>query len=256
MKKLAALAILTIGVSALALFGGQRRLGGGGGFFGADGSQDGPEPRDIDRSGFVYARIRYHMLPFRMREVPWHHDYPEGDETFPDSLQRLTGTYTTRQSYQIVDIDSKDLFQYPFAYLCEPGYLDLQPADVENFREYLDRGGFVMVDDFRGFNDLDNLITQLKKVYPDRDIARLDVAHPIFHSFFDMATLDMRPPYGTEPVQFLGLSDPKGRLQMIIDYNNDLSEFWQWLDEGQAPLAESANSVRLGVNYALYAMTH
>ena len=123
-------------------------------------------------------------------------------------------------------------------------------------REYLDRGGFLMVDDFRGPGHLDNLVRQMKKVYPNRDIVRLDLSHPIFNSFYKIESLDMEPPYGNMPVQFLGLQDDHGRLQMVIDYNNDLSEFWEWLDRGELPLHDAALSLKFGVNYVMYAMTH
>src|SRR5207253_8971149 len=81
-------------------------------------------PRD---SEFIYARIRYHMTPgaFFMREAPWHHDYPYGDETFPTILGEVSGVKTSSTSFQVVDIDSPELFHYPFAYLSEPVYIDL-----------------------------------------------------------------------------------------------------------------------------------
>ena len=211
-----------------------------------------------DENEFTYARIRYHMTEdaIFVREVPWHHDYPFGDEAFPTFLKEVTRIHTQSNAYQIVDIDSPDLFKYPFAYLCEPGYLDLNKKDAGNLREYLDRGGFVMVDDFRGSRHLENLVRQMKKVYPNRDIIPLDVSHPIFNSFYMIESLDMKPPYGNMPVQFLGLQDDHGRLQMVIDYNNDLSEFWEWLDRGELPLHDAALSLKFGVNYVMYAMTH
>jgi len=207
---------------------------------------------------FTYARIRYHMTDdaIFVREVPWHHDYPFGDEAFPAFLKEVTRVHTQSSAYQIVDIDSPELFKYPFAYLCEPGYLDLNKKDAGNLREYLDRGGFVMVDDFRGSRHLENLVRQMKKVYPNRDIIPLDVSHPIFNSFYMIESLDMKPPYGNMPVQILGLQDDHGRLQMVIDYNNDLSEFWEWLDRGELPLHDAALSLKFGVNYVMYAMTH
>src|SRR5215468_1075645 len=110
-------------------------------------SSDAP-PQD---SEFVYARIRYHMTSdaWMVREIPWHHDYPYSDETFPTVLSEVTNVKTSATAYQIVDIDSPDLFKYPFAYLCEPGYLQLYDKDVVNLREYLDRGGFLLIDDMR-----------------------------------------------------------------------------------------------------------
>src|SRR5215510_761834 len=143
----------------------------------------------IQNSEFVYARIRYHMTSdaWRVREVPWHHDYPYADETFPTVLGEVTAVKTTSASYKIVDIDSPELFDYPFAYLCEPGYLELNEKDVVNLRRYLDRGGFLFIDDFRTADfsrqaggepedDIANFRKQMKKVYPDRDFVRLNLS--------------------------------------------------------------------------------
>jgi len=211
-------------------------------------------------TGFVYARIRYHFpLYDRHREVPWHHDYPFGDELFTTFMERISMVHTNREAFQIVDIDSPELFKYPFTYLCEPGFLDLLPKDVENLREYLDRGGFILVDDFRGPRELANLEFQLKKVYPDRDLVRLDVNHPIFHSLYDINSLDIPAPYqnrGSGRVEFLALLDPKGNVQMIVNYNNDLSELWEWIDKGEMPLSQGVTALELGANYLIYSMTH
>src|SRR5438093_11343407 len=113
----------------------------------AAASFDEAPPKDVE---FTYARIRYHMT-FEAafdRETPWHHDYPYSDETFPSFVKEVTNINTNSKAYQIVDIDSPELFQYPFAYLCEPGFLLLNDKDTKNFREYLERVGFVLVDDF------------------------------------------------------------------------------------------------------------
>jgi len=228
---------------------------------------------DVPRqdSEFVYARIRYHMTSdaWRVREVPWHHDYPYGDRTFPTVLAEVTNIKTSPTSYKIVDIDSPELFDYPFAYLCEPGYLELNQKDTKNLREYLDRGGFIMVDDFRtadfspqaggAEDDIASFRRQMKKVYPDRDFVRLDVSDPIFNSFNKITSLAMEPPYvfpGQHPVEFLGLRDTHGNLEMVLNNNNDISEFWEWLDEGQKSMHDAATAFHFGINDVMYAMTH
>jgi len=224
-------------------------------------------------SEFVYARIRYHLTPegYRVHEIPWHHDYPYSDRTFPDILSEVSGVKTTSDSYRIVDIDSDELFQFPFAYLCEPGYLELDETDAEHLRQYLDRGGFLLVDDFRTADasiqggirgledDIDHFREEMKKVYPDRDFVPLALSDPIFHSFYDITSLDMQAPYifpGQLPVQFLGLRDPRGHLQMVLDNNNDISEYWEWIDEKQKSIHEASVSLQFGINYIMYAMTH
>jgi hypothetical protein len=281
MRKWIAIATLCLSVGAFAQLGGrQGRLGGrfnpedagqtGGrclvpGYFGT-GEEDLPTPRKMDRSGFVYARVRYHLQPWwrqETREVPWHHDYPDGDTMFPTSLGRLTTAHTTPNSYQLVDIDSKELFEYPFVYISEPGYLNLLPGDIKNLREYLDRGGFLLMDDFRGnaydMSQFENMKLQMQKLFPDRELRPVPPTHPVFHLFFELDELSMLPPYrmyNSGDVQFYGISDAKGNLQVMVDFNNDLSEYWQALDVGQCSIHEAGTAVELGVNYALYAMTH
>jgi hypothetical protein len=196
---------------------------------------------------------------FFVRELPWHHDYPFGDETFPTFLKEVTGIHTKSDSFQIVDIDSPDLFTFPFAYLCEPGYLNLNEKDTENFREYLDRGGFVFVDDFRGPRHLDNLVREMKKVYPDRDIVRLDISEPIFNSFYKIDSLEMAPPYvnlNSGLPSFWGMKDETGRVILMANADNDFGEYWEDIDLGAEALHPAVQSFQFGVNYLIYAMTH
>jgi len=184
-----------------------------------------------------------------MREVPWHHDYPYGDETFPTVLGEVSTVKTGPTSYKVVDIDSPELFRYPFAYLCEVGYIDLSPKDALNLREYLDRGGFLFVDDFRTSeysrqtgggpeDDIGHFRRELKKMYPDRDFVRLDLSDPIFNVFYKIKSLNMTAPYifpGQGPAEFLGLRDSHGNLQMVLNNNNDISEFFEWINQVACP---------------------
>jgi len=205
----------------------------------------------------------------RMREVAWHHDYPFSDEMFPSVLAEVTNVKSSNTAYKIVDIDSPDLFKYPFAYLCEPGFIDLLPQDVVNLREWLDRGGFLLVDDFRTSeysnykrgpeDDITHLRAEMKKMYPDRDFVRLELSDPIFNTFYKIDSLQMIAPYifpGQRPVEFLALRNPKGNITMILNNNNDISEFWEWLDRGEADMHKATESFHFGINDVLYAMTH
>jgi hypothetical protein len=96
----------------------------------------------------------------------------------------------------------------------------------------------------------------LKRAVPERDLVRLDITHPVFHSFFDVDTLRMKAPYGDWSPEFWGMSDEHGRLQIIANYNNDIGDFWKYLDEGKKPLDESTRSIRIGIDYIVYALSH
>jgi hypothetical protein len=193
---------------------------------------------------------------------PWKHDYPDSDEFLVALLHELTGIRVGPTSYKIVELSSPEIFNYPFLYLSEPGFLALNDKEIANLGEYIHRGGFIMADDFRtaaylgGPEELEVLRFYLKRALPERELVRLDLRHPVFHSFFDIETLNMTPPYGAFLPEFWGMSDERGRLQLIANYNNDIGDFWKYLDHGDKPLKDSTTSIRLGINYILYAMSH
>jgi Domain of unknown function (DUF4159) len=209
-----------------------------------------------NRDSWIYWPNYYPDMP------PWKHDYPESDEFFISLVHELTGIRVRPNSYKIVQLSSPEIFEYPFLYLSEPGFLRLNDKEVANLGEYIRRGGFVMADDFRtgaylgGPEELDVLRSYLKLALPERELVRLDVTHPIFHSFFDIASLKMTPPYGGFVPEFWGMSDERGRLQLIANYNNDIGDFWKYLDEGDKPLQDSTTSIRMGINYVVYSMSH
>ncbi len=194
---------------------------------------------------------------------PWHHDYPASDEYFIGLVHELTGVRVNPMSYKIVQLESDEIFKYPFLYLSEPGFLTLNKKEIANLGEYIRRGGFIFADDFRqagyltrGWEELEVLRNYLKQALPERELVRLDISHPVFHTYFDIKTLKMKPPYGDFEPQFWGLSDEHGNLQLIANYNNDIGDFWKYLDYGDKPLADSTAATRLGINYLIYAMTH
>ena len=218
---------------------------------------DAPDPS----SEFTFARVEFTM-DFNSaleREAPWHHDYPFSEDFYLGMLREVTNVRTSDKSYKIVRFDNPEIFQFPFLYVSEPGFMRLTTKETDGLREYLDRGGFVMFDDFRG-RDLRNLQLQMKKVFPDRDMFRLDVSHEVFHNFYDMDTLEMMPPYQRFDMsgrpEFWGMLDGEERLIMVANQNNDFGEFWEWVDRGEMPFQPAAQSVKFGINYLIYAMTH
>jgi len=159
----------------------------------------------------------------------------------------------------VLAADDPELFKYPVAYICEVGYWNPTDAEVEGLRNYLKKGGFLIVDDFRG-GHLDNFVTQMQRVLPGAELVELDASHPIFHSFFDIESLELRDMnyWRYEPV-WLGIfedNDPQKRLLAVINYNNDLGEYWEFSDAGFLPVDLSNEAFKFGVNYIIYAMTH
>ena len=98
------------------------------------------------------------------------------------------------------------------------------------------------------------------RVLPEVRIVELDITHPIFHAFFDVATLDFVQFYGRgEKPYFMAAyedNDPSKRLLFIANYNNDVGEYWEFSDTGWTPIDLSNEAYKLGVNYIVYALTH
>src|SRR5262245_34834088 len=93
-------------------------------------------------SEFVFARWQYST------SGGWSHDYPDAEEHINQIMKEATGIHLEHTSYRIVPMSDPEIFNYPFGYISEPGMMWLTDEEVRQFREFVDRGGFVMLDDF------------------------------------------------------------------------------------------------------------
>jgi len=131
--------------------------------------------------------------------------------------------------------------------------------EMLTLRHYIEKGGFLIFDDFRGRHWY-NFEKQINLLLPEASLVELDVSHPIFHSFFEIESLDFVQFYrrGDRP-SFFGVyedNEPTNRLLLIANYNNDIGEFWEYSDTGFTPIELSNEAYKLGVNYIIYSMTH
>jgi hypothetical protein len=216
---------------------------------------------------FVFARVRY-MTAWRKRGRSanrmlegWAHDYPVAEEHILQVASEATGINLNKDSYVIVELGSKDIFRYPLLYFSEVGEMDMTEQEVANFREYLDRGGFAIVDDFDNQELLDWFRGQMARVYSDRNFSLLQLNNQVFHTCYDIPTLNLEGPEKGrrrpgERAHFYGYFDEHGRLIMVINHNNDIGDFWEWIDQPRYPLQPSIEGLRLGIDYLLFAMTH
>jgi hypothetical protein len=232
-----------------------------GGFGRGGGGSGAPILPNMPYDGrFTFVRLRYTPpIPFQTQRVPWSHDYPEGEEHLTKILNELTYLGAHTEQSNIYALDEEALFKYPVAYLAEPGTWTMTDHEATTFRNYLAKGGFLIVDDFR-FQHWDNFEVQMHRILPDARVEDLDLSNPIFHSFFEIPPFDTIPNYYDQghPI-FRGVyedNDPQKRLMVMINYNTDISEFWEWSATGLKPIDESNQAYKLGVNYVIYGMTH
>jgi hypothetical protein len=190
----------------------------------------------------------------------WAHDMPRAERNFAQILSEVTLISPYMEGGKVLDVDDPELFKYPVAYIVEVGYWRPSDSEVGALREYLLKGGFLIVDDFRG-RDIYTFLDAMKRVLPEADVVELDPGHEIFDSFFhieDPSTL-APPTYQQYVPVYLAVfedNDPRKRLMAMINYNNDIAEYWEYSDYGYFPIDLSNEAYKFGVNYIVYALTH
>jgi hypothetical protein len=187
----------------------------------------------------------------------WSHNYPESDRNLNEFLSRATGVDVEEMSYRIIELGSDEVFDYPFAYVSEPGEMELTDKEVQNLREFIQRGGFILVDDFDGPWQWEQMKSQVRRAFPDRDFVPVPIEHRVFHVHFDLNNLERMAEYVPGgSITYFGLFDDYGNLAILAGHNNDLANFWDWYEEARMPLEPAADAFRLGANAVIYAMTH
>ncbi len=227
------------------------------------------DPSDADRPGeFAFARLRYRSpldRAFRGGYARWGIDCNKGDRLFIQCLRRLTRI--DMQSVEtIIDIDSDEVFNWPWLFAVSAGDWNLSPPHAERLRKYLDRGGFLMVDDFHNEREWAIFMEGIRRIYPDAMAEELEDGDPIFSVIYTMRNRRRVPGAnvvhgsgiergGVEP-HWRAVRDSRGRVMVAICFNMDVGDGWEFADDPEYPAELSAEAIHLGVNYVGYAMTH
>ncbi len=241
--------LLTIGILLLAATAawaqrGRRNFGGD------------VEPNVPYDGRYAFVRLRYNNMGGR---GGWSFDYPQMERNFMTVLADLTTVRAHVRGSNVLDMDDPDLFRYSVAYLSEPGYWLPSPSEAEGLRTWLLKGGFLIVDDFFG-NQWLNFERSMRMVLPEGRIERLTVSHPIFQSFFSLATLEgmhhpQNPYYRAEYLGIFEDNDPRKRLMVIINYNNDIGDYMEWSGQGWYPVDFTNDAYKFATNYIVYGLT-
>jgi Domain of unknown function (DUF4159) len=230
-------------------------------------------------AGFVIGRLMYPsgggFGGFRGRGGDWRQggtswavDYPKGDRYYASILRRLT-TIDVRSVEQPVNLeDGDDVFDWPYLIVGLAGFWDLDDAMVTKLRDYLQRGGFLFADSFFGDGQWEGFVDGMRRVFPEREIIDLPDDHPLFHTVYNLDTKGQVPNMnsllgggggylsGGDTPHWRGILDDNGRVMVAIAFNNDVSDSFQWADDPEYPAASASLGLRMGVNFAVYALTH
>ena len=217
---------------------------------------------------FQFARMQYPGgIPEYIKN--WYTDYPAMDQNLTSLLHRLTGIDVAPPV--VVSPSSREIFKYPLIYSVEPEQMILGPSDIHNLQDYLTRGGIWFADDFHGDEEFGLFLQQLRRVLPDAKPVELDISHPLFHCFYDIENIIQvtndsiakcseceqweNGPSGKIPKVF-AISDPHGRINVLMAWNEDLGDGLEWADDPEYPANYSTFAFKFVSNVIVYSMTH
>ena len=246
-----------------------QRYGQYGGYGGYIGDRDFVLSRGNGLHEFYFTRAIYSSYRGygRRGRGDWATDWPKADVQFMWGLKRITNI----DAYDFdnpVALDDPDLRRYPFLYMLEVGDMQLTPPEVEGLRDYLMAGGFLFVDDFWGTYQWQNFEWEIHKVLPGYEIVELSLDHPLFSNFYVIEEIlqvpnrgNGRAGYGTwEQDGYVphvrAIFDADGHLLVLINWNTDLGDAWEWAEDPWYPLIYSNFAYQMGVNAIIYAMSH
>jgi len=226
------------------------------------------DPPDAwEQTEFAFARLRFRSPRdgYFRRFARWGTDSNKSERLFMKAIRRLTRVHT-RSVEEIVDIDSDEVFNWPFLYAVGVGDWVFSDSQAARLRQYFERGGFLMVDDFHNEREWATFMAGIHKIFPDREAVEIPDDHPIFGVGYDTRRPFHIPGYqitygqewerGGIGGHYRAIMDDHGKVQVAICFNMDIGDAWEWADAPEYPGKYAGLAFRLGVNYVLYTMTH
>lgn len=222
---------------------------------------------------FHFVRMEYRDLPGMRRfgggRGWWRQDWPEADAHFAQGVRRLTRIDNGVPIH--LPLTDDRIFDHPWVYATQVGYWDLSEAEINRLREYLNRGGFLVVDDFYGDRDWEMFRESMRRVFPERAIVDIPDGDPVLRVVYEITERTFIPglrhlrrgadglvgvsPQATGP-QWRAIYDDKGRMVVAVNFNMDVGDAWEHADMPEYPEKMTALAYRFGINYILYSMTH
>jgi hypothetical protein len=244
---------------------------------------DDETPAAVRNAEFHFLRVEYTDLPqfhrrwgYASRDGMgtgwWLVDWPAAENHFTAGVSRLTRIDSGDPRHMRLTDDR--LFDYPWIYATQTGWWGLSDAETARLREYLLRGGFLVVDDFWGPEQWELFRQTMQRVLPDQPITDIAESDAVMHVLYDIrekdrtfipgsrhlrrgpgGTVEVVQPEGTSPA-WRAMYDPRNRMVVAVNFNTDVGDAWEFADVPYYPEAMTSLAYRYGINYLTYAMTH
>jgi hypothetical protein len=231
---------------------------------------------------FNFCRILF--ASDRREKQGWSTDYPGADINFSVRLAELTKVrvkFTEEDGERVPDavvvrLTDDWLFQCPFALMEDAGTARFTDVEVERLREYLVKGGFLLVSDYHGTLAREQFDEEIRRALPRNEFPIVDLSppeHGLWRMMFPVVRLPQMASIQTwrrtggdtierwnedgSPPEIRGIADAKGRLMVVMVHNTDLPDPWE--REGEDPeyfFRFSPEAYAVAIDILLYSMTH
>ena len=195
---------------------------------------------------FQIARLKY------SGGGDWYND-PSAETNLLDFINQET-TIKVKSEYVFVDVSSDDIFNYPFLFITGHGNIVFSESEIVRLQKYLERGGFIYIDDDYGINNA--LRREFKKIFPEQNFVELPFNHKIYHSLYNF---NYGPPktheHNNKPPQGFGLFIEK-RLAVFYTYESNPSDGWADKEVHNDPENKRLEALQFGANIIIYALTN
>lgn len=226
----------------------------------------------FEKDVFTFARIK--RSGGGWSGGPWSTDTPDSDLNLSWRLSTLTALKVNPDG-RFLQLTDKELVNYPFIYMVEPGSLELDNAEADALRKYLLNGGFVWLDDFWGENEWNNVEQEFKKVLPQGVWVDVPLTNQLYHCVFNIKAKERVPNVergsymqfdpdfdssekGGREVHHRAIFDDKGRIMAFATHNSDNGDGWEWEGNNHFYFEHFAEKIAypLAINVIFYTMTH
>ena len=177
----------------------------------------------------------------------------------PSSLPNLLKAIRERTAFAVEPTEARitlmddRIWDFPVLHITGHGNIKFTDLEVLRLREYLTRGGFLHADDNYGLDE--SFRREMKRVFPDRELADVPLSHPIYHLIYDFPKgIPKIHEHDGKPARGFGIF-LGNRLAVYYSYESDLGNGWEDVGTYDDPPALHEAAIRMGVNLFVYAVT-
>jgi hypothetical protein len=231
---------------------------------------------DLEQYDFILPRVKFKVKA----DVPDQWDVrPGGDANLLEELEdvvrckvkRIHGTDNWQpdrarrgQLNAVVSFDEPEkLKEYPFLFMTGESYYDLSDRQRRNLKDYINQGGFLLMDDCMldpgGDFFYKSSFKILNEVFGDGAVKKVGNEHEVFHNVFDLSKIGL--PYIQAQRHGARGVFIEDRLAVFLS-STDIHCGWcdragrMFGNGGRRGDHSYKEAIRMGINIIMYALSH